>query len=520
MKFFLFSFLLSFHMIGQSQAWLSSTSQSSSSCRFHINDKNHKKNHKKNDKRWQPPGASRNHYQHHQHQQYQHQQQQRQRNPTCLQYSNDETTDKDASSSSSAVERLVISGVSVSTKGFHVLFQTRKGILPLPITKDPQDSYKASSPEALTILQLLSQVDMAGAVLPPETLAQMAIVQSEQAYYNSNHDDNDDCHDDNDGNANDNANVAKSNGDLLAEYVQTILPQDCPSQSYMDAPSWFQSRTALPQITLDQVLIQYDPKTKTCQCQLTCALPKNIMWTCGTGTASASTTGTTDTDTNAALSLSLLSSSSSFVVSVTPKLVQSFAFHYNPETSHIFTSLALALRYKAPIVLQVLEEEEEEQQGETIDNNYCENDGENTNDTNDNSSCCCYYYPPELLEQDFPQRTSIQTLHQQSTRISHNIETSFKVHQLMGAFQIAKRLGDVVAMEKIQAKLDEYDNMDDLPVVGEDSNDGKKNDDKNNDKNTNVDTKNLSSSRKFLVREERGIAEDSSFSDDSNDAFQ
>ena len=53
------------------------------------------------------------------------------------------------------------------------------GILPLPITRDPQDAYAATSPQALTLIQLLSGVDMAGAILPPETLSKMAVLHCE-----------------------------------------------------------------------------------------------------------------------------------------------------------------------------------------------------------------------------------------------------------------------------------------------------------------------------------------------------
>ena len=313
---------------------------------------------------------------------------------TSLHYSNDET---DTDHAKNHIERIGISGVSVSTKGFHVLLQTRKGILPLAVTKDPQDSYKATSPEALTILQLLSHVDMAGAVLPPETLARMAISQSETKYYL--------------------AHNATRMERALAEYIQTILPPECTT--YKDAHPWFQSRMTLPQITLDQLTLVYSTCTQTVQCRLTCALPKNILWTL-------------PKEDDVPLS-------SSFVVDVTPELVEPLAYQYNPQTSHIFTSLALALRYKAPIVLQVEDGNEEQE----------------------------YYYPPQLLDQDFAERTSVQKLHQQTSRISQNIAKGFEVNKLMGALQIAKRLGDKAAIQKIQDKLDEYDRMDDLPVIAE-----------------------------------------------------
>jgi hypothetical protein len=91
----------------------------------------------------------------------------------------------------------------------------------------------------------------------------------------------------------------------------------------------------------------------------------------------------------------------------------------------------LALRYKAPIVL------------------------ENLGDVD----------VPKDLDQDFPQRTTVAKLQQQSTRVTQNIERGFEIHKLTGALQIAMKLGDQGAVEKIRAKLDEYDSMSDLPTT-------------------------------------------------------
>jgi hypothetical protein len=316
-----------------------------------------------------------------------------------------ETDEEDSMS----FERIVISGVSVSPKGFHVLFKTRKGILPLPITRGIQDSHRATSPESLTILQLLSHVDMAGAVLPPETLAKMAIYQCETERETTTS-----------SSVSSTSNESDNNGNLLAKYMEKALPNDCLSKSYKDAHPWFQSRISLPQITLDQVTLIYDTETEECQCQLECAVPKDVLQLADEKEASSS-------------------ASASLMVSVTPDLVEPLSYQYHPETSPIFTSLALALRYKAPIVL-LLVQDHDHQRGK-------------------------FYFPPQRLDRDFPQRTSAQKLHQQSSRISETIERGFEINKLTGALQIAKRLGDVKAVERIQAKLDEYDSMDELPCT-------------------------------------------------------
>ena len=69
------------------------------------------------------------------------------------------------------------------------------------------------------------------------------------------------------------------------------------------------------------------------------------------------------------------------------------------------------------------------------------------------------------LEKEFPKRTTVNKLQQQSTRVAQNIERGFEIHKLQGALQIAMKLGDEKAVEKIRAKLDEYDSMDSLPTT-------------------------------------------------------
>ncbi|KAL3900446.1 MAG: hypothetical protein SGARI_006243, partial [Bacillariaceae sp.] len=65
----------------------------------------------------------------------------------------------------------------------------------------------------------------------------------------------------------------------------------------------------------------------------------------------------------------------------------------------------------------------------------------------------------------FPQRTTVGKLQQQSSRVTENIERGFEIHKLQGALTIAMKMGDEKAVEKIRAKLDEYDSMQDLPTT-------------------------------------------------------
>ena len=73
-----------------------------------------------------------------------------------------------------------------------------------------------------------------------------------------------------------------------------------------------------------------------------------------------------------------------------------------------------------------------------------------------------------------PDWRSLTDLREQSERVSQNINESYEVHKLHGALRIATEKGDLAAMEKIRAALDELDGFDDLPTAKK--NDGDKND--------------------------------------------
>eukprot|EP00339_Tiarina_fusa_P022589 CAMPEP_0117039066 /NCGR_PEP_ID=MMETSP0472-20121206/27449_1 /TAXON_ID=693140 ORGANISM="Tiarina fusus, Strain LIS" /NCGR_SAMPLE_ID=MMETSP0472 /ASSEMBLY_ACC=CAM_ASM_000603 /LENGTH=367 /DNA_ID=CAMNT_0004749469 /DNA_START=99 /DNA_END=1202 /DNA_ORIENTATION=- len=278
------------------------------------------------------------------------------------------------------LERASISGVSVSKKGFHALLDTSRGTVPLAITRDPQDSYAATSPESLTLIQLLSGVDMAGAILPPETLSKMAVFYCEMVP----------------------EVFASPSQRAVVEYVQESLPSEITC--FAEAHPWIQSRVKLPQVTLDQLDLIYDGERGDWTCRFECAM-KGEKW------------------------------SNRMTMDVTPEIVMPVSYKYEPDTSSMFTCLCLALRYKAPIVVQNLQD-----------------------------------VPiPSNLDDDFPQRTTVQNLQSTSTRVAQNIERGFEVHTLTKALQIAMEKGDEGAVERIRAKLDEYDSMDDLPTTPEGS---------------------------------------------------
>lgn len=108
----------------------------------------------------------------------------------------------------------------------------------MQVTESQEDTVAATSLESLTLLQLLNGVDMAGPILPPELLSQLAIEHAERS---------------------------KSLQVLLKDLK---LPPGVP---YSDLNEWQKSRTILPQVTLDAIEISV--KDSTVQWTLACRSP-------------------------------------------------------------------------------------------------------------------------------------------------------------------------------------------------------------------------------------------------------
>jgi hypothetical protein len=169
-----------------------------------------------------------------------------------------------------------IARVSVSPQGFFALLQIpQQGFWPLQMTQNPLDQTRATSPEALTLLQLISGVDMAGANLPPNVLAKLVVLYAEARP--------DQCRD-------------------ILDMLQH------PMESYSQANEWQRSRIRLPQVSLDELTLY----------------PLRL-----------------DVTVKGFGKLSFCPSKAS---------LQQVCWDYN-KASKQFMSLALALRYKAPMVI-------------------------------------------------------------------------------------------------------------------------------------------------------------------------
>jgi hypothetical protein len=264
-----------------------------------------------------------------------------------------------------------IQGVTISPDGFQVLLQTKSGYFPILVTNDPQDAFASTSPEALTLIQLLSGVDMAGAILPPDVLARILVEHAEATPL---------C------------------CPKLVDFVQASLPDNV--ESYTTASPWMRNKISLPTVTLDQLNLIVTPDGL--QFRLECAISEFSQQT--------------------------------LIFSPSKDSIEHVCYQYEAAASEAFACLALALRYKAPIVLQ--------QGGSPTE-----------------------FLDQKKLQQVFPQMKTVANLQQQSTRVTQNIERGFEYHKWTGALRIALEKGDMKAMAGIQAKLDEMDSLKDLPTL-------------------------------------------------------
>ncbi|GAX11454.1 hypothetical protein FisN_22Lh138 [Fistulifera solaris] len=268
------------------------------------------------------------------------------------------------------LQRVALAGVSVSATGFWVLLRAGEdAYYPLRVTDTIADTGAATSPEALTILQLLANVDMAGAILPPDILARVIVLSCEDGQCD--------------------APVAEE----VLEIVHNKLPDGV--DTYGELHEWGQSRISLPVATVDEIILE-DHKQFTWRCSV-----KHL------GRISLQPTVST---------------------------LQKISYDFRPQVSFAFISIALALRYRAPISMKV------------------------------NRQLEASFLSLEALQKRFPMYRSANKLQQTSQRPAIAVERVFEINKLQAALRIAIEKNDQAAVARIRAALDEMDSMKDLPV--------------------------------------------------------
>ena len=271
--------------------------------------------------------------------------------------------------SDTSLRRSSIAGASVSDSGFWIILGLPEDqYWPVQVTENDEDTLAATSIESLTLLQLICGVDMAGPILPPERLSQLAILCAEQQ-------------------------ENKSDTVLQSLYQELKLPDD--SVPYSELNQWQQSRVRLPQVTLDGVVMNIHGMN-TQEWMLQCASP--------------SVDGSLD---------------------FCPRICETDS---DNAISVAFTSLALALRYQAPITTTVQD---------TFSSLYTLGD----------------------VQDKFPLYKSVNQLKKPANRVQSNLQRGFEIHKLTGALKVAMKMGDFKAADRIREQLDKFDSMDDLPTT-------------------------------------------------------
>jgi hypothetical protein len=306
------------------------------------------------------------------------------------------------------IYRAACSGVSVSETGFWVILRVASDkYWPVQVTTSVADQTAAASPEALTLLQLLAGVDIAGAILAPEILARIIVGVCDTYEY-------DEYGIDQKGNCN-----SQRIRDLVRR--SSNWPDQAPvaKSAYLELPEWTQSRIRLPVCTLDE--IQYHQETGNdgsdgggiweYQCQVQDVGPQTVIPTCNV--------------------LQKVAWSDADPLTATAAVADA-------ETcgeQAAFFALALALRYKTPIRLSL-------------------------------SNSAQLLSNDQVVEQ-FPLYRSRDKLQETCATVTVNIERGLKIHQLQAALQIALQKQDKTAAAKIRVVLDEMDSLQDLPVQPE-----------------------------------------------------
>jgi hypothetical protein len=323
--------------------------------------------------------------------------------------------------------RAAFSGVAVSPTGFWVVFQVAPDqYWPVQVTAvaasavtttvtstDHPPTAIVTSPEALTLLQLLAGVDMAGAILPPDILARIIIGVCDNEYDIDEYDDND--------------NSKRTIRDLVRRSSNwPDTKQVSVDTAFLELPDWWQSRILLPICTLDEIHYQESGSSVgggggggggawEYQCQVqdvgshtvtpTCKVLEKVAWS---DPATAITADDEDSED-------------------VPCSEQA-----------AFFALALALRYKAPIRLSLAPS---------------------------NSDALLLSHDQVLVQ--FPLYRSRDKLQETPATVTANIERGFEIHKLQRALQIAIQKRDLSAAAKIRNVLDEMDSLQDLPVQAE-----------------------------------------------------
>jgi hypothetical protein len=314
--------------------------------------------------------------------------------------------------------RARVLGVSVSATGFWTILRLSSSLF-WPVRITTQDQSVASSPEALTFLQLLAGVDMAGTVLPPTLLAEIVAIHVEETISDQkNHTILDP----------ETVKIYRSIATYIHDQIQSVFyklqkQQQLPNEmqntvtqqeslSFADQSPWIRSRLTLPNCILNEVVIVWDE--------------------------------TEDNDFSVQLQVNVVDHGS-ITVLLDEEILKDVCYQYQPSVSAAFVGLSLSLRYKAPITIV---------------------EGNSTHDESGGNQSR-YYDSESALLKRFPNYRGTQDVVQvPADRSAESIQRGFEIHKLQAALDLARRKGDDQAAAKIRKAIDILDekSANDIPV--------------------------------------------------------
>lgn len=326
---------------------------------------------------------------------------------------------------------LELIGVSVSPIGFLLLYQTNwhqtnntTQTVTLPIRISTDDTREAKSIEALTILQLINGIDMAGTTFPPNILTSLAALNVLLL------------------------NETNQTSIFHEEAVQQIhqaMRNALDGISYEEATPWQRNKIQYPKISLPRVRISIPEMslyntTTTSSTTTTIPLPIQFHLEC----TIQSTTP---------LSIPLFSEDSfqsqhNTVKSVPLEDLDIYGI-INPLTSAAFLSLALSLRYKASVGMYstdlqrwiVWTETHNLSTSSAIFVTAIPNTDQHEHSTN------------SQIAHSLPHWKSIQSIRNINERVTESFGQNFEVGRLEAALQIAIDRGDEQAADKIRKSI-------------------------------------------------------------------
>eukprot|EP00591_Stephanopyxis_turris_P010070 CAMPEP_0195510996 /NCGR_PEP_ID=MMETSP0794_2-20130614/3465_1 /TAXON_ID=515487 /ORGANISM="Stephanopyxis turris, Strain CCMP 815" /LENGTH=517 /DNA_ID=CAMNT_0040638525 /DNA_START=263 /DNA_END=1816 /DNA_ORIENTATION=- len=371
------------------------------------------------------------------------------------------------------LNRLSVQGVSISPMGFIVLLSTTSSSsptdtssssvisLPIPISIDPNDAHASSSIEALTMIQLLSDIDMAGVAFPPNLLHVLVALQAFQ--------EEEEVHDDDDEDDGHNGAAA-----LIRTAVLKSLPNGV---SYYDASSKQRNRIQFPKLQLTGVTLslpllsrdenmskeEINPSDKNASRDQQQSFHKMLhdFWTSTTNTNNETLlplplqyTLTVLVDNAHSMDIPLFSQHHHHQHSNCDS-TNAFPAHFNCERNYLpleeacygyttasaaFTAIGLALRYKVPIVMD----------GSSLHAILT------TTAANNRTAFLLSKDQPnhdKTISRCLPHWKSTQALQNVNHRVVTNLEEGFELGMLEGALQIAMTKNDQSAVDKIQKAI-------------------------------------------------------------------